>query len=353
MIMLADDIGRAIWKYYDNNYLRMLFSSSCIVIEDIIIQVLVICSRYAYLKNAEKHPIMYYIRRDGKDEDERTRKEIERTITYTEKHFDILEQRTDYGIDRPVLEKVKEYNRYPSYSISEFQYWEACNIHDMSLVKAIVERRLPSSKKISVDRFIEIANSYDQEITKWSMEFGKDEESTILSSLKLFTLQSKYSFDFFYKVAVEMEMKGITNIPDLHYRLMGMAGTYVCRSILPKLSPEYANEYDCRVRYPLILQRERLISSLLSEQPISSFDEKLAWLIEANVLVNAVISHFRIDNNNLFEWFPENTTLSDIESIFETYNVFRCFVSSKEWTDKRIQYVRHMYDAVSIDYKEE
>lgn len=175
MTEIANDIGRAIWRYYDEDYLEPLFSSPFVTIEDVILQVLVVCSRYAFLKNAEKHPIMFYLRQDGKDEDDRARKEIERTIKYTDKRFDILEKRLDHDVDRPKLEKVKESNRYPSYEFSEFQYWEACNIHDMDIVKAIVERRLPSSKKVSVDRFLEMVDQYDQEVTLWSSLFGKDE----------------------------------------------------------------------------------------------------------------------------------------------------------------------------------
>ena len=79
-------------------------------------------------------------------------------------------------------------NRFPSYELSDFQYWELCNIYDMDLVKAVIEKRIGSSKKISVDRFIGMAEQFDSVIREQEKKFGTDPESSVFSSLVLFTL---------------------------------------------------------------------------------------------------------------------------------------------------------------------
>ncbi len=149
MTSVADEIGRSICQYYEEEYLDLLFSGN-IVIEDVIIQVLVECCRYAYLKNADKHSLKYYIERDGM-ELELARKNLKRVIDYVNDHFELegkrLEESIGLEILKPDVRPVKPANRFPSYELSDFQYWELCNIYDMDLVKAIIEKRVGSSKK--------------------------------------------------------------------------------------------------------------------------------------------------------------------------------------------------------------
>ena len=64
MTAVANEIGNSICKYYDEDYLELLFEDNQIAIEDVIFQILVECCRYAYLSNSEKHPITFYIERD-------------------------------------------------------------------------------------------------------------------------------------------------------------------------------------------------------------------------------------------------------------------------------------------------
>lgn len=153
MAAVANEIGNSICKYYNEDYLELLFENHQIVIEDVIFQILVECCRYAYLSNSEKHPIAFYIERDGLEQ-EPERKTIKRIIDYVNAKYDIEEKRIKESINEQILKpkdtelvKIKN-NRYPEYQLSEFAYWELKNIHDMDLVKAIVERRIGSLKKL-------------------------------------------------------------------------------------------------------------------------------------------------------------------------------------------------------------
>lgn len=353
MAAVADEIGRCIYKYYEEEYIDHLFSGD-IVVEDIIFQVLVECCRYAYLKNAEKHTMKYFIERDGM-ELELARKNLKRIIDYVNEHSELegmrLEDSIGVEIQKPNVRPVKPANRFPGYELSDFQYWELCNIYDMELVKAIIERRIGSSKKISVDRFIGMAEQYDSIIREQAERFGKDPESTVFSSLVLFTLGTKYSFDYFYELADEMEKATVSELPDMHNRVMTVAGSYKCTSSLPDICPEYAHDNDRFIEYPMILQRQRFIKPMIYLQEGDIRELAFARIIEANVLANAVQSHIYLNGKPMRLWFAEDTNMDDWASVFETYNVFRTFVGDKTWTRFKIQAVRKMYDTVSLDYK--
>lgn len=353
MTVVADEIGRSIYKYYEEEYIDLLFLGD-IVVEDVIFQVLVECCRFAYLKNAEKHSLKYYIDRDGK-ELELERKNLKRIIDYVNEHFEIEGKRLDEFVGaelhKPDVKPVKPTNRFPSYELSDFQYWELCNIYGMDLVKAIIEKRIGSSKKICVDRFIEMAEQYDSVIREQAEQFGKDPESTVFSSLVLFTLGTKYSFDFFYELADEMEKAAVPDLPDMYNRIMAVAGSYKCTSALPDICPEYAHDNDRFIEYPMILQRQRFIKPMIHLKEGDIREVAFARIIEANVLANAVQSHIYLNGKPMRLWFAENTDINDWASVFETYDVFRTFVRDKKWSRFKIQSVRKMYDTVSLDYK--
>ena len=353
MTAAADEIGRSILQHYDREYLDSLFSCG-FVIEDIIFQILVECCRYAYLKNADKHPLKYYIERDGL-ELERERRMHKRIIDYinekNELEHDLIKKNTGYNTTMPDTKPTKQHNRFPSYEFSEFQYWELRNIHDMALVKAILEKRIGSSKKVPVQRFVRMAAQYDAFISSMEESYGSDAERTVFSSLVLFTLETLYSFNFFYEVATEMEKRGISDIPDNYDRLMTMAGSFKSTSCLPDICPDVAHDNDRFVRYPMIIQRRRFIEQIVS-MPIGSDGElSFAGIIEANVLANAVQSHIYLNGKRMRTWFAEDTTIDDWADVFKTYNVFRTFIKDKDWTPAKISSVRKMYETMSLDYK--
>ena len=100
--MVANEIGNSICKYYNQEYLEVLFDNHQICIEDVIFQILVECCRYAYLSNAEKHPITFYIERD-RLEQEPERKTIKRIIDYVNERYDIEEKKIKESLNEQVL----------------------------------------------------------------------------------------------------------------------------------------------------------------------------------------------------------------------------------------------------------
>lgn len=355
MTEVANVVGNFITQHYSEALLSNLFSSG-LCIEDVIFHYLIQCCRCAYLRTSEKHPIKYYLEEDEYDcEDDKARKRIQHVFEYVKDHFDYLDkihQSNNSEFGRPQLDLVKrENNRYPSYNISAFQYWEACNIRDMKLVKAIVECRIGSSHKVSIDDFEEIAKQYDAFMLAQRDVAQKGEESMVLASIKAFTLQTKYAFDFYYEIAAEMEKENVTEFPAFKNRIMLTSGNYKAVSVLPMLFPDCVADEDCVIRYPMILQRRRFVHGIVTGTEGTGIDHALSSVMAANILSNAILSHMSLCGKFSFDWFEENTNIADWASVFETYDVFRTFIPDKVWTGKRIKYVRKIYDSVSIDYK--
>ena len=355
MHIIADYIGEAIIKVFNKDYLDNLFSFG-ITIEDIILQVLFLCCRYAYLKNLETHPLLFYIELDGL-EAEPARKESERILKYAKEKFDLANEylSDDYGaaFRGPDLSLTKKANRFPEYNISKFHYWEIRNIHDMELVKSILEKRITSSKKVSNDQFVSIANEYDNQIEVMKTRLDKDPESAVFSSIQFFTLETKYYFNYLYELSARMEALGQNDFPDMKNRLNITAGCGFFQSLLPVQYPKAVSKGDCIINYPLILQRRRIVNIIPTNEAIGkeALDLVLTTFIDAKVLVNALSSHYFIEKMPLRLYFEKKTELEDWYSVINTYNVFSAYIPNKEWTSHRIKAVRKMYDTVSIDYK--
>ena len=132
---------------------------------------------------------------------------------------------------------------------------------------------------------------------------------------------------------------------------MALTSCYKSESKLPDICPKAATDADRNIKYPLIIQRRRIVDLLVSESENIVTDLVLGAFIEANVLANAIRSHMQIDNLILPLYFAQKTDIDDWASVFDVYNVFRTFAPEKTWTDARIKSARKMYDYLSIDYK--
>lgn len=197
-----------------------------------------------------------------------------------------------------------------------------------------------------------MARQYDETIAKFQSVSCQNGNEYILASLAMFTLQTRYSFDYFYQLACEMENYGVSEIPNMANRIMSLAGTYKYDAYLPKLMPRMASNSDTVIEYPMILQRQRILRDTVLDPLGGAVELMIVGIAESNVLANAVQSHFYFAGGvSLKEWFINNTNLADWVSIFEEFDVFSTYIPNKEWTLFRIHQVRKIYDAVSIDYK--
>ena len=239
--------------------------------------------------------------------------------------------------------------RLAGHSINSFQFWEINNVHDMQLVKAIVERRI-SKKNFNNDMFIDYASEYDSTFVQFSKEWNKGNENVLFDFLAMFTLEWKYSFNFFYELANEMVRCNVSEIPDIKRRIVAFCGNPIINSLLLQINPRLVGgtiHMDSR----MLVSRRKYIHDIVTA-PKEEFEEDLTRFLESLVVVASMLKFMTYRNIPIREWFIQNSTPDDWATVFRDYDIYQAFVPAKDWTDKKkIRYVKDMYNKISFDYK--
>ena len=354
MRAIAETIEEVIIHTLPVEYQLFVFEGK-ITLEDIVGQVLVECSKYAYDTTAEKHSLNYYLKNIettiGMEDSERmTRK---RTMDY------IQERRTiEYeaflnrglpldGLKAPNMKNIED--RLAGYNINSFQFWEINNVHDMQLLKAIVERRI-SKKNFTNDMFIDCAAEYDSTLIKFSKVWNSSDENVLFDFLTMFTLEWKYSFDFFYELANEMIKYNVNEIPDMERRIVAFCGNPAINSLLLQIDPRMVGG-TIHIDSRMLVSRRKYIHDIVTV-PEEEFEKDLIRFLESLVVVASMLKNMTYRNIPIRKWFIQNSTPDDWATVFRDYDTYQAFVPDKNWTDKKkIRYVKDMYNKTSFDYK--
>lgn len=320
-----------------DNYIFFLLEDK-IDLDDLVMQILFECCKFAYDSTAKKSSLRAHMASPELD-DERMlhQRTVQKINGYRMQEY--LTRKEQIGIELdgllpPNMKDIRE--KIEGYQFNDFQYWEINNVHDMRLVSAIADNKI-LSKNFTKQIFIEYANEYDDVIRTMKEKSEEGPEGMVFGSLALFTLAWKYAFDFYYNVAVEMDRTGQKHIDDVERKCSLFCGPVGLVSALP---PQYTGgiiHTDSR----MILIRDKFVSSFLD---LSETDE--ARYREALVTVSSMLMRMTYQGTNIRKWFVENTTVEDWALVMEEYNVFQIFVSNKNWTNKRIRYVKEIYMAL-------
>lgn len=229
------------------------------------------------------------------------------------------------------------------YEFNEFQFWEINNVHDLKLIDDIICGKI-FKKNYTTDKFKMAAEEYDNTVLSMISYVGGGDKRAFFSSLALFTLEWKYAFDFYYKVAEEMDKKNAKFKPDLKTRcslFCGPVGITSC--LIPR--HQYLIGGTIHTDSRMMLLRDKFVQEFVSssEEEFKRFSLQYA---EAIVLVSAMLTHMTYQDINIREWFKVNSTLQDWTDITREYNVALCFAKNKAWTNKRIRYVKKIYESI-------
>lgn len=352
MYDVAIAIEEVIIRTFPTEYQMFVFGGK-ITLRDIISQILVECCKYAYDNTAQKHSLRYYLEEAGSQLDiDSERMILQRAMQYIQEHrsyqHDIL---LDRGISvealiPPAMENIKD--KLVGYQLNDFQYWEINNVHDMKFVKAIVDRRL-HKKNFNADMFMECAKKYDCTFRQFADEWNTA-DNTIFDFLALFTLEWKYSFDFYYELATEMIKNNVSEIPDKKRRMVAFSGMPVINSLLLQWDPRLVGgtlHTDSRM---LVLRRKYIqdIVTLTTD----AFEEELTRFIEGIVVVSDILLHMTYQKEPIREWFVKHSSQEDWISVFQNYDVYQIFNPEKDWSNhKKIRFVKEIYNIMSYDYK--
>ena len=226
-------------------------------------------------------------------------------------------------------------SKLKGYRITEMNYLEQQNIHDLEIIKSIVERRIVSSKKVSNARFVEIMEQYDEFVESLIERSKKSDKDLVFASLAFFTLEWHYPIEFFYFLTNIMEEERIDAIDqDALVLLCG----YV------NIESRFGGWFSTESR---MVKGRILVSPLLFGREADRFSRETMkdLLKEILVLITKYTEVVEVEDGRLYkDWFREESSLTDWASFFRFYDVFAIW-QRKEWTPKRIQKMRYLFES--------
>ena len=181
--------------------------------------------KYSFDYSDPQYPLRHFLK-DADDDSERMLQQriMQYVLKYKKKEIQIK------GVDISPDNKFANVNmeaidsKLKGYRITEMNFFEQQKIHDLEIIKSIVENRIVSSKKISNTRFIEIMEQYDEFVKSLVERSQKSDKDMVFASLALFSLEWHYPIEFYYFLSEIMEEEGID---DIDQDALGLLSGYV------------------------------------------------------------------------------------------------------------------------------
>jgi len=197
--------------------------------------------------------------------------------------------------------------------LTEMNYFEHQNIHDLELIKSIVERRIVSSKKVSNTHFQEMFEQYD-ELVEYLMERSKQsDEDMVFASLALFTLEWHYPIETFYELACLMEEEGIDTVDQSSLIL-------TCGAV--EIESRFGGWFKTDSR---MVKERRLILPYLFGKNTDEFGRETMKELVKEILV-LVVQYNELmgadDGGTYRDWFRKESSMEDWASFFRFYDIF-------------------------------
>ena len=300
--------------------------------------------KYAYDSTAPLYSLRHFLEEIGADDSERMMHQ--RIMQYVLKYK--KEEIAQWGIELPKDHKYYDLNmetiekKLSGYKMSEMNFYEHNNIHDLEIIKAIVEKRIMSTKKVPNDRFRDMFEKYDDEVERLRKRSEKNDEDMVFATLAFFTLEWHYPIELLYAISCRMEKEDNKDIDrDV---LMLLCGNFV--------TIESMFDGSVTMSSRMVLERTMLFSSLFSKKLTAyARQEMMDWIKEILVLGEYYKECVTTEDGEAYkERFRKETGMPDWASFLERYNLFLIW-ERKEWTNTRIRNMRKLFDMVSAKHK--
>lgn len=246
----------------------------------------------------------------------------------------------DIGQDEPRLhpeDVTSMEGKLTGHHLTRMQYFEINTIADHPLLKSIVSKKICDVKKVSNSTFIEYMKDYDNLTADLAGGFSGSDDDVIFAAISLFTLEWKYNVELFYACAVNAENNGIQELPK-HKLAALCAELSVPIPIVKKMAHTESR---------FILHRLELVPAIYDGSNWDEIQEKIYDYFVMRYILREEI----IDSQPLPDFFLRTTTRKQWANfIREHYDIRKIYVP-KEWTNKRIRYVRNIYDTMLKNLK--
>lgn len=222
--------------------------------------------------------------------------------------------------------------------LTEMNYFEHQNIHNLELIKSIVENRIGSAKKVSNTRFQDIFSQYDDFIEDMIIKSKNSDFDMVFYSIAFFTFEWHYPVELFYYIARIMEENNIEEVNQSDLILL-------CGNV--KIESMFTGRVSTQSR--MIRERLFFTACLFNKEVPFHVKEKLRTLIKEIIALGVQYKEtvYCDDGTKYKDWFRTESSVPDWASFFRYYDIFSIW-KRKEWTPKRIQNMRKLFTATTL-----
>ena len=224
------------------------------------------------------------------------------------------------------------------YQLSEMQYFELNTMAEQPLLKAIINKRICDVKKISNATFKEYYSKYDELVESLVAKLDGSDDDVLFAAVALFTLEWKYQVELFYACAVQAENLGIDEVP------VERIGA-LCAELNMVIPPDFTTRLHTESRF--VLHRMDLVPSVYSasKEEWAEIEDKLYQYFTAEYYIkNEIVRKW-----TLSEFFARYSTKAQWADFIRQHYDLRKIYVPREWTNKRIRYIRKIYQAIVRD----
>lgn len=348
MTKVANTIERIIMMIFPHEYLSIVLDNDMFTISDIVNTILVECCYSAYNSVTEKHSLLYYIKEQNEnpDTEESERKQIERTLKTINKHRDsFYNQLLEYGINIDGL-KSPDMNtlaqKMEGYSFTPFQFWEITDVHDNELISSIIEKSIYKKNHFTNESFRQSEREYDQLLAN-ALHGIETNIDVVENFLKVFILEDKYSFDFYYYISQSLLQNKLEPTKEISDRLFEFSGTSTISSAgINTGASVLAHIYPaCQNRLLTIRPKYTHIITMSTEE---EFSRTVLSYHEARYIVAEIVAWMTYQGIPITQWFEKHTDEEDWKSVFLHYDIQRVINLNKDLSNsKTIRNIKKLY----------
>lgn len=291
--------------------------------------------KYSFDYSDREYPLRHFLQDVDNDSERMLQSRIMQYVLKYKKN----EIKTAGG-DLPSDHKFADLNmdtidkKLKGHRMTEMNFYENQNIHNLEVIKSIVERRIVSSKKVSNTRFQEMFEQYDRLVESLIERSKLSDEDMVFASLAFFTLEWHYPIEMFYELSCLMETEEIDAV-DLDALLLTCCPVCEVSDFIGCFST------DSR----MVKERMYILPYLFGKNTEDLERETMKELIKEILALIVQFTELMEDNDGetYKDWFRKESKTEDWASFFRYYDIFGIW-KKKSWTRKRIQFFRQLFD---------
>ena len=295
--------------------------------------------KYSFDKSDPEYPLRHFLEEKTDDERMLQSRIMKYVLKYKKEEIERLGITLPEGHKYSQIEMDTIEKRLAGYRLTEMNFFEHQNIHDLEIVKSIVERRIMHAKKVPNAHFKEVFEQYDVFVSSLKSRAAKSDRDMVFASLALFTLEWHYPIEMLYQLSMMMEARNITEIDEKDLNLL-------CAPI--SVESMFGGWFTADSR--MVKERIELFLSLFDDELDDSLKEETRSRIKEIFVLGVKYKEvITASEGGLYkDWFARESSVADWASFLRCYDIFSIW-EKKEWTNRRIKNMRYLMGVLIPD----